>query len=56
LREPIEAARFEFLRGATFLRELFLVLLVFFLVAMTQVYHCGSAHSSDGRWPPRVIG
>jgi hypothetical protein len=41
LREPLEAALFEFLRGAIFLRELFF--LVFFLVAMLQVYHCGPA-------------
>jgi hypothetical protein len=36
-----ETARLEFLRAATFLRELFF--LVFFLVAMPQVYHCGPA-------------
>ena len=41
LREPLETALFEFLRGATFFRELFLLFLVFFLVAMSQVYHCG---------------
>jgi hypothetical protein len=38
LREPVEAVLFEFFRGATFLREL--LFLVFFLVAMPQVYHC----------------
>ena len=41
LRELPETARLEFLRAATFLRELFF--LVFFLVAMPQVYHCGPA-------------
>ena len=41
LREPVEAALFEFLSGAIFLRELFF--LVFFLVAIVQVYHCGPA-------------
>jgi len=41
LREAFEAALFEFLRGAICLRDLFL--LVLFLVAMTQVYHCGLA-------------
>jgi hypothetical protein len=39
LREPVEAAFFEFFGGATFLREL--LFLVFFLVAIAQVYHCG---------------
>jgi hypothetical protein len=38
-REPVDAALFEFLRGAIFLRDVFLFL-VFLLVAMTQVYHC----------------
>jgi hypothetical protein len=38
-REPVDAALLEFLRGAIFLREVFLFL-VFLLVAMTQVYHC----------------
>src|ERR1700686_4713457 len=38
-REPVNAALFEFLRGAIFLRDVFLFL-VFLLVAMTQVYHC----------------
>jgi hypothetical protein len=41
LREPVEEALFECLRIAIFLRELFF--LVFFLVAMPQVYHCGPA-------------
>jgi hypothetical protein len=43
LREPLKAALLEFLRGATFFRELLLVLPGFFLVAMSQVYHCGPA-------------
>ena len=38
-RELVDAALFEFLRGAIFLRDVFLFL-VFLLVAMTQVYHC----------------
>jgi hypothetical protein len=52
LREPLKAALLEFLRGATFFRELLLVLPGFFLVAMSQVYHCGPAQftfMADGR-------
>jgi hypothetical protein len=47
LRAALGAEVFAFLRGATFLRELFFVFGVlffffgvFFLVAMNQVYHC----------------
>ena len=43
LRERVEIALFELLPEARFLRALFLLFLVFFLVAIAQVYHFGPA-------------
>jgi hypothetical protein len=39
-RDALEATLVDFFREATFLRELLLLFLVFFLVAIYGVYHC----------------
>src|ERR1700730_12071143 len=50
-RDALETTPFEFLRTAAFLRELLLLVLIFFLVAIYKVYHCVPAQftfTADG--------